>query len=105
MKFTQDTLRQLIAEEIESYLSEGWNDEEDPISALYPRKKVMAHLAKLEAYIEDLEDQLRKAGKDPDGPTIGPSGTQIVEPLADTPVGEKPRRSSVAATRLIDPRN
>jgi hypothetical protein len=104
MKFTQETLRQLISEEIDSYLNE-MSDEDDPIRALYPREKVMANLAKLEAYIEDLEDQLRKAGKDPDGPTIGPTGTQIVEPLADTPVGEKPRRSSVAATRLLDPRN
>ena len=104
MKFTKDTIRQLIAEEIENYLNE-MRDEDDPIRALYPREKVMANLAKLEAYIEDLEDQLRKRGIDPDGPTIGPTGTQIVEPLAVTPVGEKPRRSSVAATRLLDPKN
>ena len=104
MKFTQDTLRQIISEEIDRYLNE-MSDDDDPIRALYPREKVMANLAKLEAYIEDLEDQLRKRGIDPDGPTIGPTGTQIVEPLATTPVGEKPRRSSVAATRLLDPRN
>jgi hypothetical protein len=97
-------LRELIAEEIENYLNEQ-SDEDDPMRALYPRDKVMAHLNKLYAYIDDLEDQLRKRGIDPDGPTVGPSGTQIVEPLATTPVGEKPRRSSVAATRLLDPRN
>ena len=104
MKFTQETLRQIISEEIDRYLNE-MSDDDDPIRALYPREKVIANLAKLEAYIEDLEDQLRKRGIDPDGPTIGPTGTQIVEPLATTPVGEKPRRSSVAATRLLDPRN
>tara|TARA_R100000008_G_scaffold6340_1_gene3605 strand:- start:376 stop:690 length:315 start_codon:yes stop_codon:yes gene_type:complete len=104
MKFTQETLRQIISEELDRYLNE-MSDDDDPIRALYPREKVMANLAKLEAYIEDLEDQLRKRGIDPDGPTIGPTGTQIVEPLATTPVGEKPRRSSVAATRLLDPRN
>ncbi len=104
MNFTEDSLKKIIIEEIESYLNER-SDEDDPVRALYPREKVMANLAKLEAYIEDLEDQLRKRGIDPDGPTVGPSGTQIVEPLADTPVGEKPQRSSVAATRLLDPRN
>ena len=104
MKFTQETLRQLISEEIDNYLNE-MSDEDDPMRALYPREKVMANLAKLEAYIEDLEDQLRKRGIDPDEPTVGPTGTQIVEPLATTPVGEKPRRSNVAATRLLDPRN
>tara|TARA_R100000234_G_scaffold88049_1_gene56548 strand:+ start:1031 stop:1342 length:312 start_codon:yes stop_codon:yes gene_type:complete len=103
MKFTQETLHQLISEEIENYLNEQGDD--DPMRALYPREKVMANLAKLEAYIEDLEDQLQKRGIDPDGPTVGPTGTQIVEPLATTPVGEKPRRSNVAATRLLDPRN
>ena len=104
MKFTKDTIRQLIAEEIENYLNER-SDEDDPMRALYPREEVMANLAKLEAYIKDVEDQLRKRRIDPDGPTVGPTGTQIVEPLADTPVGEKPRRSDVAATRLLDPRN
>ena len=104
MEFTQDALKRIIAEEIENYLNEI-SDEDDPMRALYPREKVMANLAKLEAYIKDLEDQLQKRGIDPDGPTVGPTGTQIVEPLATTPVGEKPRRSSVAATRLLDPRN
>ena len=104
MKFTQESLKELIVEEIEGYLNEQ-NDEDDPLRAIATREEVMAKLAKLYAYIDDLEDQLIKRGIDPDGPTIGPSGTQIVEPLADTPVGEKPRRSSVAATRLLDPRN
>jgi len=104
MKFTQESLKELIIEEIEGYLNEQ-NDEDDPLRAIATREEVMAKLAKLYAYIDDLEDQLIKRGIDPDGPTIGPSGTQIVEPLADTPVGEKPRRSSVAATRLLDPRN
>jgi len=104
MKFTQNTLRELIAEEIENYLNEQANDD-DPLRAIATREEVMAKLAKLYAYIDDLEDQLVKRGVDPDGPTVGPSGTQIVDPLADTPVGEKPRRSSVAATRLINPRN
>ena len=104
MKFTQETLRQLISEEIDKYLNEV-SDDDDPMRALYPREKVMANLNKLYAYIDDLEDQLRKRGIDPDGPTVGPSGTQIVEPLATTPVGEKPRRSSVAATRLLYPKN
>ena len=104
MKFTQETLRQLISEEVDNYLNEI-SDEEDPMRAIASREDVMATLAKLEAFIEDAEEQLRMRGKDPFEPTIGPSGTQIVEPLADTPVGEKPRRSSVAATRLINPRN
>tara|TARA_R100000234_G_scaffold115134_1_gene90859 strand:- start:41 stop:355 length:315 start_codon:yes stop_codon:yes gene_type:complete len=104
MKFTQDTLRKLIAEEVESHLSEQ-SDIDDPLRAIATREEVMAKLDKLYAYINDLEDQLIKRGIDPDSPTVGPSGTQIVEPLADTPVGEKPRRSSVATTRLLDPKN
>ena len=103
MNFTHESLRQIIAEEIEAYLNE--QDDDDPMRAIASREDVMATLAKLEAFIEDAEEQLRMRGKDPFEPTIGPSGTQIVEPLADTPVGEKPRRSSVAATRLINPRN
>jgi len=90
MKFTKESLRGLIMEEIESYLSEGWNDEEDPIRALYPREKVMAHVAKLEAYVMELEQYLLDQGINVDSATIGPSGTQIVDRLADTPVGEKP---------------
>ena len=104
MKFTEDTLRQIISEEIEAYLNEQDADA-DPMRAIASREDVMARLAQLEAFIEDAEEQLRMRGKDPFGPTIGPSGTQIVEPLADTPVGQKPKRSSVAATRLINPRN
>jgi hypothetical protein len=104
MEFTQDALKRIIAEEIENYLNEQ-SDEDDPLRALATREEVMAKLDKLYAYIDDLEDQLIKRGIDPDGPTVGSSGTQIVEPLADTPIGEKPRRSSVAATRLLDPRN
>ena len=103
MNFTHESLRQIIAEEIEAYLNE--QDDDDPMRAIASREDVMARLAQLEAFIEDAEEQLRMRGKDPFEPTIGPSGTQIVEPLADTPVGEKPRRSSVAATRLINPRN
>jgi hypothetical protein len=104
MKFTQDNLKSMISEEIDRYLSER-ADEDDPLRAIATREEVMAKLEKLYAYIADVEDQLRKRGIDPDGPTIGPTGTQIVEPLAVTPVGEKPRRSSVAATRLLDPKN
>ncbi len=103
MKFTEETLKKIIAEEIESYLNE--QDDDDPMRAIATREEVMAKLAQLEAFIEDAEEQLRMRGKDPYGVSIGPRGTQIVEPLADTPVGEKPRRSSVAATRLINPRN
>ena len=100
MKFTKDSLKQLIAEEIESHLGEGWNDEEDPIRALYPREKVMAHLAKLEAYVKELEQRLLDQGINVDGATIGPSGTQIVDRLADTPVGEKP--STGPHTQLLN---
>ena len=104
MNFTEENLKQLIVEEIESFLNEGWNDDDDPMRALYPRKKVMANLAKLYAYIEDLEQELTDQGVDVDGATIGASGTQIVDRLADTPVGDKPRAADVAATRLINPK-
>jgi hypothetical protein len=104
MKFTQDDLKAMISEEINKQMSE-MSDEDDPLRAIATREEVMARLEKLYAYIADVEDQLRKRGIDPDGPTIGPTGTQIVEPLAVTPVGEKPRRSSVADTRLLDPKN
>jgi hypothetical protein len=100
MKFTKDSLKQLIAEEIESFLSEGWNDEDDPIRALYPREKVMAHLAQLEAYVKELEQRLEDEGVNVDGATIGPSGTQIVDRLADTPIGEKPKGGP--ATRILN---
>ena len=103
MKFTEETLKEIIAEEIESYLNE--QDDDDPMRAIATREEVMAKLAQLEAFIEDAEEQLRMRGKDPYGVSIGPRGTQIIEPLADTPVGQKPKRSSVAATRLINPRN
>ena len=103
MKFTEETLKEIIAEEIESYLNE--QDDDDPMRAIATREEVMARLAQLEAFIEDAEEQLRMRGKDPYGVSIGPRGTQIIEPLADTPVGQKPKRSSVAATRLINPRN
>ena len=103
MKFTEETLKKIIAEEIESYLNE--QDDDDPMRAIATREEVMAKLAQLEAFIEDAEEQLRMRGKDPYGVSIGPRGTQIIEPLADTPVGQKPKRSSVAATRLINPRN
>ena len=103
MKFTEETLKKMIAEEIESYLNE--QDDDDPMRAIATREEVMAKLAQLEAFIEDAEEQLRMRGKDPYGVSIGPRGTQIIEPLADTPVGQKPKRSSVAATRLINPRN
>jgi hypothetical protein len=103
MKFTEETLKKIIAEEIESYLDE--QDDDDPMRAIATREEVMAKLAQLEAFIEDAEEQLRMRGKDPYGVSIGPRGTQIIEPLADTPVGQKPKRSSVAATRLINPRN
>ena len=101
MKFTQEELRQLISEEIENYLNEQDDDEDH----LFDREEFLKTLARLEAYIEKEEEQLRMRKIDPDSPTVGPTGTQIVDRLADTPVGEKPPSSSVARTQLIDPRN
>ena len=89
MKFTKDTIKQLIAEEIQNYLNEQDDDH------LYDRKKLLTHLARLEAYIEDLEQKLSDEGIDTSGATIGPGGTQIVDRLADTPIGEKPKGGAV----------
>ena len=101
MKFTQDNLRSIIDEEIEAYLDEA--DDDDPHAALRASPEEMQRkLAKLYAYIEELEQDLIARGIDPDGPTIGASGTQIVDRLADTPVGEKPRPTGVTATRFIN---
>ena len=85
MKFTEDSLKQLIAEEIQNFLNEQDDDH------LYDREKLLTHLARLEAYIEDLEKKLSDEGIDTSGVTIGPGGTQIVDRLADTPIGEKPK--------------
>ena len=129
MKFTKDTIRQLIAEEIENYLNE--QDDSDPIDIL--RRLLKGPGAK--AYL----DSLAKARKDSpeeefEPPTPLPPGeerefpgspagipgfepdddeeeqvpvakTKIV-PRSKVKVGDEiPRKSSVAATQLINPRN
>ena len=127
MKFTKDTIRQLIAEEIENYLNEQGDDE--PYRA--PRKKIERELAKLIAMAgdEDLGDTYTPlpAGPEkefPGSPEDIPGAigfkpmddddeeeqvrvdkTEIV-PRSKVEVGDEiPRKSSVAATQLINPSN
>ena len=127
MKITKDTIRQLIAEEIENYLNEQVRDE--PYRAT--RKEIERALAKLVAMggDEDLGDTYTPlpAGPEkefPGSPEDIPGAvgfermddddeeeqgrvakTKIV-PRSKVEVGDEiPRKSSVAATQLINPRN
>jgi hypothetical protein len=117
MKFTKDTIRQLIAEEIENYLNEQGDDE--PYRA--PRKDIERALAKLVAMggDEDLGDTYTPLPAGPEKEFPGtPAGipgfepdddddeeaslapTQEVPHLARTPIGRKPRKSP--ETRVIN---
>tara|TARA_R100000664_G_scaffold20831_1_gene30070 strand:+ start:1239 stop:1598 length:360 start_codon:yes stop_codon:yes gene_type:complete len=117
MKFTKDTMRQLIAEEIENYLNEQGDDE--PLRA--SPEKIKRALAKLVAMggDEDLGDTYTPLPAGPEKEFPGtPKGipgfepdddddaeapltpTQEVPYLARTPIGRKPRRSP--ETRIIN---
>ncbi len=116
MKFTKDTLKQLIAEEIENYLNEQARGE--PYRA--PRKDIDRALAKLVAMggDEDLGDTYTPLPAGPEKEFPGtPEGipgfepdddddaeaplapTQEVPHLAKTPIGRKPRKSP--ETRIV----
>ena len=134
MKFTKDTIRQLIAEEIENYLNEqSKGNPIDILRDLLKRGVVTGDQA------EEFINRLEKARKDSpeeefEPPTPLPPGeerefpgspagipgfepdddeeeqvpvakTKIV-PRSKVKVGDEiPRKSSVAATQLINPRN
>tara|TARA_R100000234_G_scaffold24439_1_gene14101 strand:- start:1589 stop:1978 length:390 start_codon:yes stop_codon:yes gene_type:complete len=129
MKFTKDTIRQLIAEEIENYLNE--QDDSDPIDILRRLMKgpeAKAYLDKLaQARKDSPEEEFepptplppakeREFSGSPAGiPGFEPDDdeeeqvpvakTKIV-PRSKVEVGDEiPRKSSVAATQLINPRN
>ena len=117
MKFTEDTLRSLIAEEVENYLNEQGRGE--PYRA--PRKEIERALAKLTSMAgdEDLGDTYTPLPAGPEKEFPGtPEGipgfepdddydedtrvapTQEVPHLARTPIGRKPRKSP--QTRFLD---
>ena len=127
MKITKDTIRQLIAEEIENYL----NEQDDNEGLRASPEKIKRALAKLVAMggDEDLGDTYTPlpAGPEkefPGSPEDIPGAvgfermddddeeeqgrvakTKIV-PRSKVKVGDEiPRKSSVAATQLINPRN
>ena len=117
MNFTKDTLRQLIAEEIENYLSEQGEGEPYRASPEEMKRK----LAKLVALggDEDLGDTYTPLPAGPEKEFSGsPEGipgfepddddegevplapTEIKPHLARTPIGKKPRKSP--ETRFLD---